>query len=548
MAERDESPELERIRAARKRGKLATLRTYLSLSGPGWLQSAVTLGGGSLASSLYLGVLGGFSLLWLQPFAMALGIVMLSAIAYVTLATGERPFTAIRRHVSPVLGWGWVLATLAANMVWSLPQYALATGVAQQNLAPELLGADGPLGDAGGKALVVAFVFSIALTVTWSHGSGGRGVRLFERALKVIVAVIVLSFIGVTLRLGLAPGGIDFAALRSGFVPDLSCWSRPTAEFEAVLAGLTEEARAFWSERIVSMQRDVMVAAAATAVGINMTFLLPYSLLARGWKSEHTGLARFDLSLGMFLPFLLATSCVVIAAASRFHTVAVPGLVEAVAEGEIEPDARLRAGYESMLASRSDGEELPIEEKRVAAMLVKRDAQDLAQALAPLTGDLFANILFGLGVLAMALSTGTLLMHISGFAVCEMLGVAATGWPYRLGCLAAATGTLGPFLWKQAQVWLAMPTSIFGMALLPIAYWTFFLMMNNRRLMGEHMPRGASRVAWNTAMAIACVVATAASLWSVADKAGRVGLGVVALFVVAVVLGRARPREQSQAQ
>ena len=98
--------EVEAIRAAQQAGPLATLGTYLRLSGPGWLQSAITLGGGSLASSLYLGVLAGFSMLWLQPLAMALGIVMLSAIAWVTLSTGERPFRAINQHVSPVLGWG----------------------------------------------------------------------------------------------------------------------------------------------------------------------------------------------------------------------------------------------------------------------------------------------------------------------------------------------------------------------------------------------------------------------------------------------------------
>ena len=59
---------------------------YTKLSGPGWLQGAITLGGGSLAGALYLGVIAGFGLLWLQPLAMLCGIVMLSAIAYVTLS------------------------------------------------------------------------------------------------------------------------------------------------------------------------------------------------------------------------------------------------------------------------------------------------------------------------------------------------------------------------------------------------------------------------------------------------------------------------------
>jgi len=82
------------IEAGRK-GPLATIAAYVKLSGPGWLQSGITLGGGSLSSSLYLGVLVGFSFMWLQPLAMIFGIVMLSAIAYVTLSTGERPRESI---------------------------------------------------------------------------------------------------------------------------------------------------------------------------------------------------------------------------------------------------------------------------------------------------------------------------------------------------------------------------------------------------------------------------------------------------------------------
>ena len=74
------NPHVERDRAliadAKAKGKMATLGAFTRLSGPGWLQSAITLGGGSLSSSLYLGVLGGFMFLWLQPLAMVAGIVM----------------------------------------------------------------------------------------------------------------------------------------------------------------------------------------------------------------------------------------------------------------------------------------------------------------------------------------------------------------------------------------------------------------------------------------------------------------------------------------
>ena len=62
-----------------------------------------------------------------------------------------------------------------------------------------------------------------------------------------------------------------------------------------------------------------MIGAAATAVGINMTFLMPYALLHRGWDKTFRGLARFDLSTGMAIPYIVVTSCVVIAAAHAFN-------------------------------------------------------------------------------------------------------------------------------------------------------------------------------------------------------------------------------------
>ena len=135
-------------------GLSSRLLAYTKLSGPGWLQSAITLGGGSLASSLFLGVLAGYSLLWLQPMAIILGIIMLSAISHVTLSTGQSPFTSINNEINPVLGWGWAVATIMANIVWCLPQFSLGTAAVTQNLMPGL-------NNTGGKVLICAFLFTI---------------------------------------------------------------------------------------------------------------------------------------------------------------------------------------------------------------------------------------------------------------------------------------------------------------------------------------------------------------------------------------------------
>ncbi len=546
------------LQQAQAQGRPATLKAYIKLSGPGWLQSALTLGGGSLASSLYLGILSGFALLWLQPLAMLLGIVMLSAISYVTLSTGEHPFQAINRHVSPLLGWAWAIATLLANMVWCLPQFSLATSAVQQNLLPGLVGSEGLFGDLGGKAIICGLILGITVSFTWLYGRGGLGVKLYEGTLKVVVALIVLCFFGVVLRLSFSEQGLPWGSILSGFIPDLSTLFEPAATYKPFLQVVDEASREFWRSKILGMQRDVMISASATAVGINMTFLLGYSLISRGWNRDFRGLAIFDLSTGMLIPFLLATSCVVIASASQFHTRPAQGLL--VQDGA-PPPANLVAGYQRLLSDRvkttssklgdaeikAATENLSQAEKNLAAMLVKRDAFNLAQSLKPLTGDVFANVVFGIGVVGMAMSSIAILMLISGFVVCEMLGLPIGGRAFRLGCLAATVGALGPFFWKDAQFWLAVPTSIFGMALLPIAYVSFFLLMNQKKLLGENLPRGRARILWNLLMVLATGFASFGCLYSIWSRTGTIGLGATGAFVLLAVLTHFWRRDRSAA-
>jgi hypothetical protein len=167
----------------------------------------------------------------------------------------------------------------------------------------------------------------------------------------------------------------------------------------------------------------------------------------------------------------------------------------------------------AQLDSRID--ELPLAERRLAATLIERDANRLAGALAPLTGSSIANIVFGVGVLGMALSTITVLMLMSGFALTEMLGLPNEGWPFKWCCLASAVGALGPFFWSKAAFALAVPTSVFGLIVLPIAYITFALMMNSRNLMGSAMPKGTARVVWNVLLCLAASIATMSSLYMI---------------------------------
>ena len=67
---------------------------------------------------------------------------------------------------------------------------------------------------------------------------------------------------------------------------------------------------------------------------------------------------------------------------------------------------------------------------------------------------------------------------------------------------------------------LVVPTSVFGMVLLPIAYFIFFMMINNKSLMGTSLPQGNKRIGLNIAMGIALVAATIGAGYSIWAKAG----------------------------
>ena len=530
------------ILAARSVGTGKTLSTYTRLSGPGWLQGAITLGGGSLGGSLYLGVIGGYELMWLQPLMMILGIVMLSVIGYVTLSTGERPFQAINRHINPVLGWGWAIATLMANMVWAMPQFALGTAAIQQNLG--LFPGD------NGPAICSTLLLLTAAAIVWFYDSGGRGIKIFDAILKMMVGVVVLSFFGVVVAMSIEGEGLPWGRILAGFIPDLTLLNRIADGFTPFLEKSSNAA--YWSSQILSSQRDKMVTAAATAVGINMTFLLPYSMLKRGWDRDFRGLAVFDLSIGLFIPFMLATSCVVIASATQFHGQYDAGLLN---EGPRTPATeKLVGSYEGALqkllthnhsevvlkelktasARKAAIEQIDKADRQLAAMLVSRDANALALSLEGLTGKTVAQYVFGIGVLGMAISTIIILMLINGFTICEICNQPSQGFLYRFGSLLPGlTGGIGALtLWSsQAKFYVVQPTSIFGMVLLPIAYGTFFLMINSKSLLGEHLPQGGKRIAINAVMLVALIAATIGAGWSIWSKLQWIGVAVVVAFL-----------------
>ncbi|MCG8651366.1 MAG: divalent metal cation transporter, partial [Pirellulales bacterium] len=287
---------------------------------------------------------------------------------------------------------------------------------------------------------------------------------------------------------------------------------------------------------------------------------------------KHRGLAIFDLSIGLIVPFVLTTGCVVIAAASQFHGNPDDVMEMIASENTTTTEAKDYFDYLDKRLIEEKGKEfkatvdaakdkqdpeheqakailaplrkgLPEADRQLAAMLAKRDNLSLAATLQPLVGSTVSQTLFGVGVLGMATSTIIILMLINGFAFCELLDVPAEGKMHRIGSFLPAVGVLGPFIWGKAAPALAVPTSVIGGAMLPIAYLSFLLLMNSRRTLGQSMPSGGKRIFFNIIMVAATGVAGFASVWGLINRKmfgfpiGNVALGLLGVLLLLGLIG-----------
>ncbi len=425
--------------------------------GPGWLQGAMTLGGGSAITSLTLGAVFGYEFLWVQPVAILIGCVMLFALSHQTLSTGERPFQAMRSHVSVSLAWFWALAALASSIIWGFSHYPLSAGMLEEAISVavgfDLKSEDEALQREAYLFVLAVSVWALCALTVWRYSRGGRAVRLFENGIKVLSGLVIVSFAWVVLQAAFADQ-INWRAMLWGLVPH----SLPDDAF-----GVT-----------------TLMAALGTAVGINMTFVYGYTLLNRGWGRDDRTLSRYDIVLGLVIPYLLVTTLISLAAAGSLY------------------------GSEDSVQSRLS------------------PAQAGAMFAAAGLGDLAGRLIFPLGVLGMAV--GSLLMHMltCGAAAKEMFGFADDSLAYRLSCLLPTPAVLGVFVWTTMGPYVILPTSAICGFLLPIAYIGWLVLNNREGYLGSDMPLGSRRMMYNAAMVL-CIVTVLASV----TYSTLVGLGLI---------------------
>jgi hypothetical protein len=391
--------------------------------------------------------------------------------------------------------------------------------------------------------------------------------RTFDVILKLMVAMIVACFVAVVYKLG-TRGELDWTEILLGFLPNINHWTSTAPDIQTILASLPAEQALKWQQLIIGEQQQSMIGVTATAVGLNMTFLLPYSMLARGWDRPFRGLAKFDLIFGMAIPYLIVTSCIVIASAHAFHAKADaeylsndPGVVQ---------KSKLFGGTFDILAGHyadnvgsaalAELNELDIEQKKariaeyaaglspaerqLALTLVKPTAGQLAASLAPLLGERNANLVFGMGALAMGFTTIVILMLINGYAFAEIFGHFESVWARGLGALAACLAGFSWYIFWQGEskTWLIIVASTFAAILLPIAYVSFFALMNSRKLLGTEKPAGMRMTVWNLLMAVGVIGALAQAYGGTVIQMRKPGtgsfvIGGVATFLLLALIG-----------
>lgn len=446
---------------------------YIKRTGPGLLQSAMTLGAGSATASVLAGASFGYKLLWVQPLAMFFGVMMLAALSNVVLTRGERPYRSFGQQGLGPIVFLWGLGTVLASVIWHFPQYTLLAG-AGRDLA-SMMGASisnggevpgwiaslsnalSPLGfkvntDITTLGYLVSFLVGVAflamnIFMVFNYGKGAKGVKMYERFLRLMIALVIVFFLLVCV---MNFGRINWVEIGKGFCG---------------YYGLPKNPATGQVETATILQVLGMLGA---AVGINMTFLYPYSLLAKGWGREHRMLARWDLGMTMFLPFSIVTSLIIVA-----MTVTNVYTGEDVVQTGLAP-LGAAAAFEGIPGGR---------------------------------------FIFCLGLMGMCGGAVSTHMVACGFTLCEMLPGEMTQKKFRLCALTPCIGVLGVVI--NLPMWFPVVASAVCFTMLPIAYFIFFYLNNKRSYIGDAVGKGKKRVVFNVILLAALAFAILGSCISI---------------------------------
>ncbi|MDR2345581.1 MAG: divalent metal cation transporter [Planctomycetaceae bacterium] len=479
-----QAQEIELLQDIAKRPFFSRAFGYIKLTGPGLLQGAMTLGAGSAAASVVAGASFGYKLLWVQPVAMFLGVMMFAAVSNIVLTKKtERPYWGFMREMksiwSPfvIIVFFWALGTIMSSVIWHFPQYTLAAGAARsivQQFSPESVldneveiekrnwfgfgdvqidkQTKSPIMVKVTKYTALGYTVSVItgviillvnIIVVFNYGRGGIGIKVYEWFLRFMMALVFLTFFIVVI---LNFHKIDWLEVLRGFT---GYYGIPYNDDPVEYA------------KTVTMVLGMLGA----AVGINMTFLYPYSLLKKGWGEEHKTLAKWDLGMTLFIPFTIVTSLIMLGMT-----------VSGVYEGKD---------------------------------VVNSTINPLAAAVALQSGGLIskelATVIFCGGLFGMTFGAISAHMTCCGFTLCEMFGLKQTTWKFRLFTLVPSIGVFGVVF--KLPFWFPVMASAVCLTMLPIAYLIFIILSNKRSYIGDAVGKGVKRWIFNAILVVALILA-----------------------------------------
>jgi len=425
----------------------------------------MTLGAGSAAASVVAGASFGYKLLWVQPVAMFLGIMMFVALSNIVLTNKERPYWGFMGEMRKI--WGplillvffWALGTVMASVIWHFPQYGLAAGAVRSVVEVFSPGAVLQT-EAGYTSLGYAVSFGAGLVilcinmfVVFNYGRGGIGIRVYEWFLRCMIGLVFLTFLMVVI---LNFNKIEWLEMLKGFTG----WYALDGTLFNDPATVT-----------------LMLGMLGAAVGINMTFMYPYSLLKKNWGAEHKTLAKWDLAMTMFIPFTVITSLIMIG-------MTVSGIYDPSNE-------TVRTGINPLQAAKA------------------LEGGFISQQV--------ATVIFCGGLIGMTFGAISAHMTCCGFVMNEMFKLEPTTWRFRLFALTPSIGILGVVF--QLPFWFPVAASAICLTMLPIAYLLFLILNNRWSYIGDAVGKGWKRVVFNLLLVIALVMASIGAYIQVQSRA-----------------------------
>ncbi len=368
-----------------KRSPLTAIRSI----GPAIIVAAVVLGPGSIIVSSRVGAVFGYSAVGILFVAVFLLIAMVRLAAHVGLVYERTPCQEIAHRLGlPIAATLGVILFLIIACFQTSNNIAVATAL-------EPLSAGGLPNWAPAAAIIAINFLALAILYTFSSLY-----KRIETIMKALVLIMILAFL--TNAIVASPSILS--ALK-GLNP---LGTRP----EPIIVKLShiEEMKGLrdsWA---------IIGALMATTFSVAAAFYQAYLVRERNWTIADSDQMRKDSALGILVLGAISL-LIMMTSAAVFYGERVP----------IDPP---------IIAS--DGSS--ISELPAAATL--KSATDVAAQLAPLFGD-WAKIIFGLGILAAAISSFLVNAMIGGTVLADSLGKGSKireSWPKHLTAAALVFG------------------------------------------------------------------------------------------------------------